>query len=64
MLQRFQQQMLQLCVQDIQATFELICEKLPSAKYQPIQNQGWGKVMYLWGPAGELWHITELNPYS
>lgn len=22
-------------------------------------DEAWGKVLYLWGPAGELWHLTE-----
>ncbi len=30
-------------------------------KYSEVKHEHWGKVVYLWGPAGELWHVTELN---
>lgn len=29
-------------------------------KYEPIKQEHWGKVIYLWGPSGEMWHVTEL----
>ena len=32
-----------------------------SVRYQPIKTEPWGKVIYLWGPAGELWHVTEFS---
>ena len=30
-------------------------------KFKTPEDLAWGKVLYLWGPSGELWHITELN---
>jgi len=32
-----------------------------NVKYEPIKEERWGKVIYMWGPSGEMWHITELN---
>ncbi len=29
-------------------------------KYEPVKVDRWGKVVYIWGPSGEMWHITEL----
>ena len=48
-------------VDDIDDAFAQI-KRLPMpARYEPIRQEPWGKVIYLWGPAGELLHITELN---
>jgi hypothetical protein len=52
--------MLQLSVLDINEVFEVI----PSLdnfdiKYAPVKTEPWGKVVHLWGPSGELWHVTE-----
>lgn len=54
--------MLQLSVLDINEAFELI-SSLDSfdIKYEPIKTEHWGKVIYLWGPSGELWHVTEFS---
>ena len=54
--------MLQLIVSDIQEAFVTVSsiEGL-NVRYEPIKLEPWGKVIYLWGPSGELWHITELN---
>ena len=53
--------MLQICVADIEAAYER-CEKTPhKIKLEPIQSVPWGKVFYVWGPAGELLHMTELK---
>ena len=54
--------MLQLIVVNIHDAFELI-SGMPECniKFTPIKQERWGKVIYLWGPSGELWHITELN---
>ena len=55
--------MLQLIVPDIEATYKkLEAIEGQSYNYRPIKQEPWGKVIYLWGPAGELWHITQLNP--
>ena len=54
--------MLQLIVTDIKDVFNhLQSIDSISIKFQPIKNEPWGKVIYLWGPSGELWHITELH---
>lgn len=52
--------MLQVCVADIQAAFMLCSNAQHKTKITPIQHEKWGKVFYLWGPSGELLHITEL----
>jgi hypothetical protein len=54
--------MLQLIVADIKEAFALISSLQGfDIRYRPIQQEHWGKVIYLWGPAGELWHVTQLN---
>lgn len=55
--------MLQLIVtdlDDIEAQLSAITA-IP-IRFEPIRQEPWGRVIYLWGPAGELWHLTELNP--
>lgn len=52
--------MLQLCVSDIESAYRLCSQSKHKAKITPIQQESWGKVFYLWGPAGELLHVTEL----
>jgi hypothetical protein len=53
--------MLQLVVPDIEKAYEVLSKiKGFNTKCDPIKNEPWGKVVYLWGPSGELWHITEL----
>ena len=65
-LQRFYNQqlaenfMLQMCVSNIEAAFEVCSSSVHKTKISAIQQQPWGKVFYLWGPVGELLHITEL----
>ena len=54
--------MLQLIVPDIEEAFaQIVSLHGFNHRFQPIQQEHWGKVVYLWGPAGELWHVTELN---
>lgn len=54
--------MIQLSVIDINDALKVI-SGLESfgIKYEPIKKERWGKVIYLWGPSGELWHVTEFN---
>ncbi len=33
-------------------------------RFEPIRQEPWGRVIYLWGPAGELWHLTELTKFA
>lgn len=57
--------MFQLSVKDIDEAFLLISNLEGfDIKYEPIKVEPWGKVIYLWGPSGELWHVTELNKVS
>ena len=54
--------MFQLIVPDIDAAFEVISGLEGfDIRYEPIKQEHWGQVVYLWGPAGELWHVTELK---
>lgn len=54
--------MFQLIVADIDEAFDVISNiKGFKIKYEPIKKERWGKVVYLWGPSGELWHVTELT---
>ncbi len=53
--------MLQLIVSDIdEAHADLSQIHGHDFRYDPIIEEPWGKVIYMWGPSGELWHITEL----
>nr|WP_275442412.1 lactoylglutathione lyase [Pseudoalteromonas sp. OOF1S-7] len=53
---------LQLSVLDINEAHERIkCLQGFDFKYNPIQEERWGKVIFLWGPSGELWQITEFT---
>ncbi len=52
--------MLQLCVSDIESAYRLCSQSKHKTKITPIQQESWGKVFYLWGPAGEPLHVTEL----
>lgn len=66
-LQRFYNQeladnfMLQICVSDIEEAFNMCSNSKHKTRITPIQQEEWGKVFYLWGPAGELLHITEFS---
>ena len=52
--------MLQLSVLDIEQVYKNIATLDGyDIKYQPIKKERWGQVVYLWGPSGELWHITQ-----
>ena len=51
---------LQLSVLDINEAYARIASLEGfDFKYKPIQKERWGKVIFLWGPSGELWQITE-----
>lgn len=54
--------MLQLSVLDIDEAYEIISNLDDfDIKYEPIKMESWGQVVHLWGPAGELWHVTEFS---
>src|SRR5690606_2105336 len=53
--------MLQLIVPNIDEAYATISQiSGHDFRYDPIKEEHWGKVIYMWGPSGELWHITEL----
>lgn len=55
--------MLQICVSDIDKAFERCNNASHKTKISPIQEEHWARLFYVWGPVGELLHITELkNP--
>lgn len=66
-LQRFYQQeladnfMLQICVENIDEAYARCFESAEKSKISDISQQPWGKVFFLWGPSGELLHMTELE---
>ena len=52
--------MLHLTVDDINEFSALLATKEnENTRFNPVEDVPWGKVLYMWGPAGELWHITE-----
>lgn len=54
--------MLQLIVENIDEAYDRVSNLDNSdIKHSEIKEEGWGKVIYVWGPSGELWHITELR---
>lgn len=56
------QAMFQLIVEDIDAAFATVSGLHGfDFKFEPIKTELWGKVIYLWGPSGESWHITQLD---
>lgn len=53
--------MLQLIVANIEEAYSVISQiQGHNVRFNPIQDESWGRVIYLWGPSGELWHVTEL----
>jgi hypothetical protein len=52
--------MFQLIVLDIDSAFKIADQTQYKTKITPIQQEHWGKVFYLTGPSGELWHVTQL----
>lgn len=53
--------MLQICVEDIDTAFERCTKSQHKTKISPISDETWGRVFYIWGPAGELLHFTQLK---
>ena len=53
--------MLQICVLDISAAFQCANSARHKTKITQISTEPWGQVFYVWGPAGELLHVTQLN---
>jgi len=54
--------MIQLAVFDIEAVSEKLSSLIEfDIQFQPIKTEPWGRVIYLTGPSGELWHITQFN---
>lgn len=65
-LQNFYQQqlaenlMLQLVITDLDAVHQQL-KGLADCRFQPPKQEPWGRVLHLWGLAGELWLITEFD---
>ena len=38
-----------------------IVQKYPGTSVRPPKAEPWGTVVYLIGPSGELWHVTQAN---
>ncbi len=54
--------MIQLSVPNIDEAFKVISSiEGVNLRYEAIKQERWGQVIYLWGPSGELWHVTEFN---
>jgi predicted lactoylglutathione lyase len=54
--------MMQLAVKSVETVHQSLSEiKRFEIKFKPPESVPWGRVLYLWGPAGELWHITEFH---
>ena len=57
--------MYQLLVDDIDVTWQQLQSSGVLTRYgapvkaRPPKQEAWGRVIYLWGPAGELWHLTQ-----
>jgi predicted enzyme related to lactoylglutathione lyase len=52
--------MLQICVLDIQSAYEKATAARHKTKISEIHSEHWGEVFYVWGPSGELLHVTQL----
>lgn len=56
--------MLQLFVDDLDALYkkaEPLIEKYEGTKIRPIFDADYGRTFHVIGPAGELWHMTEVT---
>lgn len=51
---------LQISVLDINEAYQKI-SNIKGAKFEPTKTMPWGKVIFLWGPSGELLQITEFS---
>lgn len=56
--------MYQLTVDDAAAIWETlkssgVLTRHGDVRAQAPKEESWGRVIYLWGPAGELWHLTQ-----
>lgn len=54
--------MLKLSVPNIEDAFSAIQNVSDvNVKYESVMEERWGKIIYIWRPFSEMWHITELN---
>jgi hypothetical protein len=56
--------MMQLFVEDLESLYDVckaLVEKYENTKIKPIFEADYGKTFHLIGPAGELWHMTEVT---
>ena len=55
--------MFQLVVSDVdQLLLKIKSLNSYDVRYEPVKKERWGRVIYLWGPSNEMWHVTELAP--
>lgn len=60
--QQTSQLMCQMIVENIDDVYSLLLTiNNNDISFGPIKQERWGKVIYLTGPSGELWHVTALN---
>lgn len=55
--------MMQLFVDDLEALYKIaepLIEKYEGTKIKPIFEADYGRTFHIIGPAGELWHMTEV----
>ena len=55
---------MQLHVEDLDALYEVAVKLIPKyegTKIKPIFKAEYGRTFHLIGPAGELWHMTEIE---
>lgn len=70
LLQDFYQQefadncMYRVCCRDLLTTWKSLSEvvaKYDGTSVRAPKDEVWGSVVYLFGPSGELWHVTQAN---
>lgn len=56
--------MYQLTCSDVQSAWRFLSDvvaKYSGTSVRPPKDEPWGKVVYLLGPSGELWHVTQAH---
>jgi predicted enzyme related to lactoylglutathione lyase len=54
--------MYQIACSDAQEAWRFlsaVVARYPGASVRPPKEEPWGLVVYLFGPSGELWHVTQ-----
>ena len=56
--------MYQVACDDAHAAWQFLSDvvaKYPGTSVRAPKEEPWGTVVYLFGPSGELWHLTQAN---